>query len=63
MYYKNLQNEDLPNEIWKDIPFLEGKYQVSNLGRVKTLINKRIDKNGKCYKMTPKIMKQYFCNE
>ena len=25
------------NEIWKDIPGYEGKYQVSNLGRVKSL--------------------------
>lgn len=25
------------DEIWKDIPGYEGKYQVSNLGRVKTL--------------------------
>ena len=24
-------------EIWKDIPGYEGSYQVSNLGRVKTL--------------------------
>lgn len=28
---------DLPREIWKDIPAFKGRYQVSNLGRVKRL--------------------------
>lgn len=60
MEYNNLQFEDLPNEIWKDVPSLEGKYQVSNLGRVKTIINKRYDSRGWCYSMKPKIMKQSF---
>lgn len=34
---KELGLEDLPNEVWKDIPDYEGLYQVSNLGRVKSL--------------------------
>lgn len=34
---KELDLEDLPNEIWKDIPDYEGLYQVSNLGRIKSL--------------------------
>lgn len=34
---KELGLEDLPNEIWKDIPDFEGLYQVSNLGRIKSL--------------------------
>lgn len=29
--------EDLENEIWKDIKGFEGKYQISNFGRVKSL--------------------------
>lgn len=29
--------ENLPNEEWKDIEWYEGLYQVSNLGRVKSL--------------------------
>lgn len=33
--YKCLDINDLPGEIWKDIPEYEGLYQVSNLGRVK----------------------------
>lgn len=35
--YKNLSLEDLEGEVWKDIPNYEGLYQVSNLGRVKSL--------------------------
>jgi hypothetical protein len=30
----------MENEIWKDIPDYEGLYQVSNLGRVKSIKNK-----------------------
>lgn len=29
------------NEVWRDIPNFEGLYQVSNIGRVKSLGNKR----------------------
>lgn len=58
--YRNLESNSLENEIWKPIPNFENKYEVSNLGRVKTLINKRIDKNGIVYSKKPKIMKQSF---
>lgn len=27
----------MENEVWKDIPDYEGLYQVSNLGRIKSL--------------------------
>lgn len=37
---KELGLEDLPNEIWKDIQGYEDYYQVSNLGRVKSLERK-----------------------
>lgn len=40
-----LSIDDLPNEIWKDIPEYKGFYQVSNLGRVKSL--KRFFKTGR----------------
>lgn len=38
-------------EVWKDIPGYEGKYQVSNLGRVKSLNynRQRIEKNLRIY--------------
>lgn len=29
--------EDLPDEVWKDVPGFEGSYMASNLGRVKSL--------------------------
>lgn len=34
-------------EVWKDIPEYKGVYQVSNLGRVKSLDRIVIDKNGR----------------
>jgi len=33
----NLNIQDLPGEEWKDIPGFEGKYAISNMGRVKSL--------------------------
>ena len=41
-------------EIWKDIEGYEGKYQVSNLGRVRSLLNIRGNK-----REIPKILKGY----
>lgn len=38
--YKNLSLEDLPNEEWRDVVDYEGLYQVSNMGRVKSLPRK-----------------------
>lgn len=35
--YKNLSLTNLPGEIWRDIPGFEGKYHISNMGRVKVL--------------------------
>ena len=32
-----LSIDDLPNEIWKDIPGYKGFYQASNLGRIKRM--------------------------
>lgn len=45
-------------EIWKDIPNYEGLYQVSNLGRIKSL--KRYKQNhSKLQLVEEKILKQY----
>ena len=35
--YQNFSLEDLPNEEWRDVIGYEGLYQVSNLGRVKSI--------------------------
>ena len=32
-----MEKQYFENEIWKDIPSFEGKYQVSNMGRVRSL--------------------------
>lgn len=42
-------------EIWKDIPNYEGLYQVSNLGRIKSLYNYR-----KYNILTPRIKRGYY---
>lgn len=47
--FENLSLIDLPNEIWKPIVGYEGLYEISNLGRLKSL-----------KKNTPSIRKQNF---
>lgn len=42
----------METEIWKDIEGYEGKYQVSNLGRVKSLNYKRSGKE-QCLELSP----------
>ena len=42
-------------EEWRDVPGLEGRYKVSNLGMVKRLPRKVIRSNGKPYTVTEKI--------
>lgn len=37
----NLSDEDIRNEIWKDIENYVGLYQISNMGRVKSLIKSK----------------------
>lgn len=54
--YQNLSCEDIPGEIWKDIPGWEGLYQASNFGRVKSLA--RESSNGKTLKS--RILRQTF---
>jgi hypothetical protein len=44
-------------EIWKDIPDYEGLYQVSNLGRVKSLPKEWIVGNGTIKRHSGKILK------
>jgi hypothetical protein len=44
-------------EIWKDIPNFEGLYQVSNIGRVKSVDRIRNQSNGKKRFFPEKIIK------
>lgn len=53
--YQNLSLEDMPGEIWKDIPGWN-YYQVSNLGRIKSV--EHINFLGKKYKN--RILRQTF---
>ena len=43
-------------EIWKDVVGYEGMYQVSNLGRVKSLEREIVDCNGKVRRFKSKIL-------
>lgn len=44
-------------EVWKDIIGFEGRYQVSNLGRVQSVAGKRISKNGRVFHQKGAIRK------
>ena len=48
--------EDLENEIWKDCKGYEGLYQVSSLGRVKSLERIRINHTGGMWVQQEKIL-------
>jgi predicted XRE-type DNA-binding protein len=56
--WKNLQLEDLEGEVWKPIKDYEGLYEISNMGRVKSLPRKTKTKIVKSYKIL-KINKRY----
>lgn len=63
--YQNLSLENLPNEIWKDIPHYEGLYQVSNLGRIKS-IKRNVWRTTHYYPIKARILsqsrpKKYLC--
>ena len=49
--YKNLSLENIENEIWLQVVGYEGLYEVSNLGRVKSLANE--------FSRKEKILSQY----
>jgi hypothetical protein len=52
---KDLEN-NLPNEVWKDIPNYENIYQISNMGRVKSLTRFIENKKGQIQKYKGKIL-------
>ena len=57
-----MENLNFEKEIWKDIPNYEGLYQVSNLGRVKSLERFRKGKNGSLASVKEKILKSSMLN-
>lgn len=58
--YENLSIESLHNEEWRDIVGWEGLYQVSSLGRVKSLPHQIQTPTCTCF-TKEKILKQYWC--
>jgi hypothetical protein len=52
----NKSLDDLEEEIWKDIPDYEGYYQVSNMGRVKSLLRIIQKSNNRIMTFQPKIL-------
>lgn len=60
-HYLNRNNEDINGEIWKDIDFTQGFYEVSNLGRIRST-NYLIEMNGGVFYNKGKILKQYLAN-
>jgi hypothetical protein len=49
--------EELENEIWKDIPGFEGNYQVSDLGRVKSLSREVLGSKNSTYLINERFLK------
>ncbi|MFT3949825.1 MAG: NUMOD1 domain-containing DNA-binding protein [Agriterribacter sp.] len=54
--YLHKEMNDLDGEEWKDLPFLDGMYRISNLGRVKRLDFEIMCKDGKQRHMKAKMM-------
>lgn len=50
-------NNYMETEIWKDIDGFEGSYQVSNLGRVKSMNRQVIYSNGRVHLVKEKIIR------
>jgi len=50
-------------EIWKDVKGYEGYYQISNLGRVKSLARKVYRKNGQIVNRSERILKPYLMGD
>lgn len=51
-------SEGAMEEEWRDVIGYEGLYQVSNLGRVKSLDRYTTDKNGRVYTVKGKVLSQ-----
>lgn len=51
------------SEIWKDIPNFEGSYQVSNMGRVRSVDREVTYKDGKKCRHKGRVLKPYLNNK
>lgn len=51
-------DEELTNEVWKDIPDYEGFYQASSLGRIRSLDRDNVWNGKAFYKNNGRILKQ-----
>lgn len=60
--YQNLSLENLPDEEWRDVVGYEGLYQVSNLGRIKSLPEIIRDGYKNSFLSKEKIMKTALSN-
>lgn len=56
--YKNTSLDDIENEQWLDIEGFEYIYQVSNMGRVKSLAREVFRKKGSLMRKRARILKQ-----
>ena len=57
--YQNLSLEDMPGEVWKDIPGWDGYYQASNTGRIKAISRIVPTVYGATRTIKEHIMRQY----
>lgn len=57
----NATEEEIKNEEWRDVAEYEGLYQVSNLGRVKSL--SRFTKFGRSYKTTKTMLLRFYVDK
>jgi hypothetical protein len=53
----------MEQEIWKSIKGFEGLYEISNMGRVKSLERKVKQKDGRIQPVYEKILRQYFTTQ
>jgi hypothetical protein len=56
--YQNRSLEDMPGERWEDIPGCKGLYEISSLGRIKSLRRWRASGRNTGYYTVEKIIKQ-----
>lgn len=57
--YTNTSLANLKGELWKDIPFLDGSYLISNFGRIKRIAREVYTSGGKIMNFQEKIIRSY----